>query len=219
MRPHLLWIHQSLNMHGVHVGRLAGQQAIEDMRQELWSSVQAVASFGAEMEGLPGTLESLATIVDTLCEAGQPLEIIRKESLSALAVRAASRMLQMAYSAIIAIEPLRLPALPLPVSHGRGPAFFGAVAPMLTPWLTLALMSDLKAGPVSLAFTHGQRITALPPMVCLNKMCWPYASYQHSHSACSRTDCCLHRLPLQAHGTASSTMPCLPCYWHRLALW
>ena len=165
----LLYIVGYLSMlspsHGSVAGRLAGQQAIEDMRQELWSSVQAVASFGAEMEGLPGTLESLATIVDTLCEAGQPLEIIRKESLSALAVRAASRMLQMAYSAIIAIEPLRLPALPLPVSHGRGPAFFGAVAPMLTPWLTLALLSELKAGPVSLAFTHGQRVTALPPMV------------------------------------------------------
>eukprot|EP00892_Ulva_mutabilis_P007530 jgi/Ulvmu1/5149/UM021_0166.1 len=157
-------------------GRLAGQQAIEDMRQELWSSVQAVASFGAEMEGLPGTLESLATIVDTLCEAGQPLEIIRKESLSALAVRAASRMLQMAYSAIIAIEPLRLPALPLPVSHGRGPAFFGAVAPMLTPWLTLALLSELKTGPVSLGFTHGQRVTAMPPMAhgCTHAFLWPW---------------------------------------------
>jgi hypothetical protein len=127
--------------------------------------VQAVASFGAEMEGLPGVLEGLATVVDTLCDVGQPLEIIRKESLSALAVRAASRMLQMAYSAIIAIEPLRLPALPLPVSHGRGPAFYGAVAPMLSPWLTLTLLCELRSGPVSLAFTHGQRVTAIPPMV------------------------------------------------------
>jgi FAM91 C-terminus len=140
------------------------------MRQELWNSLEAVASFGAEMEGLPEVLEGLAKIVDTLCEQGQPVEIIRKESLSALAVRAASRMLQMAYSAIVAIEPLRLPALPLPVAHGKGPAFYGAPAPMLTPWLTLAVLAELQTGPVSIAFTHGQRVTALPPAV--SPQCW-----------------------------------------------
>jgi hypothetical protein len=129
------------------------------MRRELWHSVEAVSSFGAEV------LSGLAQIVDTLCEVGQPVEIIRKESLSALAVRAASRMLQMAYTAIVAIEPLRLPALPLPVAHGKGPAFYGATAPMLTPWLTLAMLAELQAGPMCIAFTHGQRVTAIPPMV------------------------------------------------------
>lgn len=149
-----------------HAGRLAGPQTIEDMRRELWNSVEAVSSFGAEMEGLPEVLSGLAKIVDTLCEVGQPVEIIRKESLSALAVRAASRMLQMAYTAIVAIEPLRLPALPLPVAHGKGPAFYGATAPMLTPWLTLAMLAELQTGPMSIAFTHGQRVTSIPPMVC-----------------------------------------------------
>ena len=152
---------------GTPAGRLAGPQTIEDMRQELWDSVEAVSSFGAEMEGLPEVLSGLAKIVDTLCKVGQPVEIIRKESLSALAVRAASRMLQMAYTAIVAIEPLRLPALPLPVAHGKGPAFYGATAPMLTPWLTLAMLAELQTGPMSIAFTHGQRVTSIPPMVCL----------------------------------------------------
>ena len=40
----------------VHAGRLAGPQTIEDMRRELWNSVEAVSSFGAEMEGLPEVL-------------------------------------------------------------------------------------------------------------------------------------------------------------------
>ena len=93
---------------------------------------------------------------------GHSVELIRKESLSSLAHAAAARVLAMTYRAVVPIEPLPLPALPVPLSSPRGPAFFGASAFMLSPWLQLALLHQLQRGPVSLAFVRGQRVTRLP---------------------------------------------------------
>ena len=137
------------------------------MREELWSSVKAGAAFEGEMAHIVGVLESLATIIDTACyaEPAHPVEVIRKESLSMLAAPAAARMLQLAYTAIIAIDPLPGPPLPLAAGAPAGPALFGASPAMQSPWLVLQLLAELKAGPVSLVFTCGQRVTTLPPQV------------------------------------------------------
>jgi FAM91 C-terminus len=147
-------------------GRLAGRGAIEDLRRELWSSVKAGAAFEGEMAHIVGVLQSLATLLDTLAAAvgAQPLEVIRKESLSALAPGAATRMLQHTYAAMVTIE-LPLPALPVATASRCGPALFGATAACLSPWLLLALLSSTKRGPVCLCFPHGQRLTTLPPQV------------------------------------------------------
>jgi FAM91 C-terminus len=155
-----------------HAGRLAGKSVIADLREELWSSVKAGAAFEGEMAHIVGVLESLGTIIDTACyaEQGHPVEVIRKESLSMLAPQAATRMLQLAYTAIIAIDPLPGPPLPLTLAAPAGPALFGAAPAMLSPWLILHLLAELKAGPVSLAFTCGQCVSSLPPQVCV-KFC------------------------------------------------
>lgn len=140
---------------------------IANMREELWSSVKSGASFEGEMAHIVGVLESLGTIIDTACHAeqGHPVEVIRKESLSMLAPAAAARMLQLAYTAVIAIEPLPGPPLPLSLTGQQSPALFGSIPVMQSPWLILALSAELQAGPVSLAFTCGQRVTTLPPQV------------------------------------------------------
>jgi FAM91 C-terminus len=137
---------------------------IEDIRRELWSSIKAGEHFEGEMAHIVGVLQSLATLLDTICAAvgGQPVEVIRKESLSALAPEAATRMLQHTYAALVTIE-LPLPALPVSTASRKGPALFGATAACLTPWLLLAVVAGAKRGPVCLCFPHGQRLTMLPP--------------------------------------------------------
>lgn len=139
------------------------------MREELWKSIKAGASFEGEMAHIVGVLESLATIVDTAsyAEEGAPVEVIRKESLNMLAPSAAARMLQMAYAAVITIEPLPGPPLPLSLMSNHGPALFGAGPAALSPWLMLAILSQTGAGPVSITFACGQRVSTLPPQVCV----------------------------------------------------
>jgi hypothetical protein len=137
------------------------------MREELWRSIKAGASFEGEMAHIVGVLESLATIVDTAsyAEDGTPVEVIRKESLNMLSPSAAARMLQIAYAAVIAIEPLPGPPLPLSLTSPQGPALFGAGPATLSPWLILAILSQTGAGPTSITFTYGQRVSVLPPQV------------------------------------------------------
>ena len=160
---------------------------IADLREELWSSVKAGAAFEGEMAHIVGVLESLGTIIDTACyaEAGHPVEVIRKESLSMLAPSAAARMLQLAYKAAIAIDPLPGPPLPLSPTAAAGPALFGATPLMQSPWLLLRLLAELQAGPLSLGFTCGQRVSSLPSQVrqC-GRLVWKLL--RQLHEACPR---------------------------------
>ena len=129
--------------------------------------MKAGAAFEGEMAHIVGVLKSLGTIVDTACYAdqGHPVEVVRKESLDMLAHAAATRMLQHAYSAIITIDPLPGPPLPVTLAAPNAPALFGAPPVVQSPWLLLKLMVAAQKGPVSMAFTCGQRVSTLPAQV------------------------------------------------------
>ena len=167
------------------------------------------------MAHIVGVLESLATIIDTACYAdqGHPVEVIRKESVSMLAPAAAARMLQLAYTAVIAIDPLPGPAPPIAVTAAQSPALFGGVPVMQSPWLMLALAAEVGSGPVSLSFKHGQRVSALPAQVrrCLatgsartERLCPPCSA---CISTCSTTYLCP---PCTARLSSPSTAASLP---------
>lgn len=141
-----------------------------------------------------GVFEGSHTLAESFSEMqGRPVELVRKESLSSLTYAAAQRVIARTYSAVITIDPLPLPALPVPLSNPGGPAYFGASAIMMSPWLMLAILQHLQRGPVCFACVAGQRITTLPPQVSasFSWTCTLSDALRNIPNTCS-SDTCLH---------------------------
>ncbi|KXZ46985.1 hypothetical protein GPECTOR_39g479 [Gonium pectorale] len=146
-------------------GRVAGEEVIRELLQELWASCAASQSFEGEMLRLTHYAAALACLLEAVRASagpGVPLELLRKESLAGLAPAAVYRVLTHAYCAVVPISPLPPPVLPLTPDQPSGTAYYGATLESGSPWLQLALYSAARCGPQSFVFVCGQRVWRLP---------------------------------------------------------
>ncbi|GLI62242.1 hypothetical protein VaNZ11_004837 [Volvox africanus] len=145
-------------------GRVAGEEVMQEMVSELWSSYAAGQGFEGEMLRLTHYAAALATLLEAVRASagpGVPLELLRKESLAGLSPMAVSKVLNHAYCAVVPISPLPPPVLPLSPLQ-PGPAYYGPTLEAVSPWLHLALYSAARCGPASYVFVCGQRVWRLP---------------------------------------------------------
>ncbi|KAG2497046.1 hypothetical protein HYH03_005046 [Edaphochlamys debaryana] len=145
-------------------GRVAGEEVMRELVQELRASAAAGAGFEGDLRRLTAYAEALAGVLEAVRASagpGVPLELLRKESLAGLSQAAACRVLHHAYCAVVPIAPLPPPVLPLS-PHAPGPAYYGPSLEAASPWLSLALYSAARSGPESLVFVCGQRLWRLP---------------------------------------------------------
>ncbi|GIL62622.1 hypothetical protein Vafri_16817 [Volvox africanus] len=145
-------------------GRVAGEEVMQEMVSELWSSYAAGQGFEGEMLRLTHYAAALATLLEAVRASagpGVPLELLRKESLAGLSPMAISKVLNHAYCAVVPISPLPPPVLPLSPLQ-PGPAYYGPTLEAVSPWLHLALYSAARCGPASYVFVCGQRVWRLP---------------------------------------------------------
>ncbi|GLC36568.1 hypothetical protein PLESTM_000461100 [Pleodorina starrii] len=159
-------------------GRVAGEEVMQELVSELWSSYAAGQGFEGEMLRLIHYAAALATLLEavrTSAGPGVPLELLRKESLAGLSPMAACKVLNHAYCAVVPISPLPPPVLPLSPLH-PGPAHYGPTLEAASPWLHLALYSAARCGPASYVFVCGQRVWRLPHPVdrCTHALLTPW---------------------------------------------
>ena len=144
-------------------GRVYGTQVINELVEELKSSVEMASQFEGEMAALAGTAAALAIVMDCVRSGsgGRPIELLRKESVGSLSPSAAYRILSHSYNVVLPVAGLPNPPLPLAV-HRQGPINYGPTAVATSPWLHLALYSTIGQGPLSLVLPAGTRLSQLP---------------------------------------------------------
>ena len=147
-------------------GRVYGAAVISELIGALDASVEIAKEFEGEMASLAEVAYSVSTILKCLSSQAdnRPIELLRKESMEALSVEAAMRILSHSYEAIIPAAGLPSPPLPCSFTSG-GPTNFGPLPICMTPWLNLCLYQQAGSGPESLIIPAGYRLSHLPSII------------------------------------------------------
>ncbi|PSC69009.1 puromycin-sensitive aminopeptidase isoform X1 [Micractinium conductrix] len=163
-------------------GRVYGADVINELIEELHTSVAMSEGFEGEMKNLVAYARSLALVLECVraSSGGRPIELLRKESLAAMPPSQAFRILSHSYSAVLPITSLAFPPLPLSNTRAVSPVNYGPTPAAQTPWLHLALYSAVGAGPRSLVLAAGQQLRRLPGELLLaaggatHALLWPF---------------------------------------------